>query len=128
MLRTLAVVLVGCVAGIGAARSATTPSRLEAITTAAWGNLQEHHQCADRAAGELIFEQYFDDGGPEALRNTRSATKTITGMLVGAAVDRQLLRVDSPVLPFFADRLPLASGSSKIAPHHRGLSDHELAA
>ena len=59
--------------------------------------------------GQLLLEQYFDDGGREALRNTRSATKTVTGMLVGAAVDRGLLRADSPVLPFFSDRLPLAN-------------------
>jgi CubicO group peptidase (beta-lactamase class C family) len=110
MLRTLAVVLVGCVAGIGAARSASTPSRLEAITTAVRaGTYKSITSVLIAQRGELIFEQYFDDGGPEALRNTRSATKTITGMLVGAAVDRQLLRADSPVLPFFADRLPLAN-------------------
>jgi CubicO group peptidase (beta-lactamase class C family) len=39
----------------------------------------------------IVYEQYFDDGGAAALRNTRSATKTITGMLVGAAVDRGIL-------------------------------------
>jgi CubicO group peptidase (beta-lactamase class C family) len=59
--------------------------------------------------GQLLLEEYFDDGGREALRNTRSATKTVTGMLVGAAVDRGLLRADSPVLPFFTDRLPLGN-------------------
>jgi CubicO group peptidase (beta-lactamase class C family) len=57
----------------------------------------------------ILYEHYFDDGGPEALRNTRSATKTVTGILIGAAVDRGLLRVDAPVMPFFKDLQPVAN-------------------
>jgi CubicO group peptidase (beta-lactamase class C family) len=56
--------------------------------------------------GREIYEQYFDAGGAAALRNTRSATKTVTGMLVGAAVDRGLLRPDARVLDYFPDRRP----------------------
>jgi CubicO group peptidase (beta-lactamase class C family) len=54
--------------------------------------------------GRVVSEHYFDTGGASALRNTRSATKTITGMLVGAAVDRGLLRTDARVLDYFPDR------------------------
>lgn len=57
--------------------------------------------------GAVVYEQYFDDGGAAALRNTRSATKTITGMLVGAAVDRGLLKPDARVLDYFHDKEPL---------------------
>jgi CubicO group peptidase (beta-lactamase class C family) len=39
--------------------------------------------------------------------DTRSATKSITGMLVGIAVDRGLLALDSRVLPFFPDKQPI---------------------
>ena len=57
--------------------------------------------------GRIVYEGYFDDGGADALRNTRSATKTITGMLVGLAINRGLLAgVAAPVLPFFADQGP----------------------
>jgi len=37
-------------------------------------------------AGEIIHESYYDEQ-PDALRNTRSVTKTITGALVGMAIE-----------------------------------------
>lgn len=58
--------------------------------------------------GQPIYEHYFDKDGAEGLRNTRSVTKTVTGMLVGLAVERGMLRADSPVLPYFPELRPLA--------------------
>jgi CubicO group peptidase (beta-lactamase class C family) len=58
--------------------------------------------------GKLLYEAYFDEDGMTGLRNTRSATKTVTGMLIGIAIDQGLLPgVSAPVLPFFPDRQPL---------------------
>ncbi len=57
--------------------------------------------------GSVVYERYFDEAGPAGLRNTRSATKTVTGMLVGAAVDRGLLSPQKRVLDYFQDRMPL---------------------
>ncbi len=57
--------------------------------------------------GKLVYEAYFDDAGAAALRNTRSATKTVTGMLVGIAVEQGLLSVEAPILPFFPDKEPV---------------------
>lgn len=58
--------------------------------------------------GKLAYERYFDSDGVDALRNTRSATKTITGMLIGAAIDRHLIpSVDAHVLDYLHDKLPL---------------------
>jgi CubicO group peptidase (beta-lactamase class C family) len=83
---------------------------LDDITAAVGGGAYKQITSVIVARGErVLYEQYFDTSGAEALRNTRSATKTVTGILVGAAVDRGLLHAESPVLPFFGDRLPVAN-------------------
>lgn len=55
--------------------------------------------------GKLVYESYFDEAGMNELRNTRSATKTVTSMLIGIAIDKGLLKgVDAPVMKFFSDK------------------------
>jgi CubicO group peptidase (beta-lactamase class C family) len=57
--------------------------------------------------GKLIHESYFDNE-PNGLRNTRSLTKTVTGMLIGIAIDKGLLSgVDANVFKFFLDKMPV---------------------
>jgi CubicO group peptidase (beta-lactamase class C family) len=64
--------------------------------------------------GKLVFERYFDEAGKEGLRNTRSATKSVTGMLIGIAIDRKLLSgVNAQILDFFPDRLPLRNPDAR---------------
>jgi CubicO group peptidase (beta-lactamase class C family) len=66
--------------------------------------------------GKLAYERYFDSEGAEGLRNTRSATKTVTGMLVGIAIDRRLLSgVSARVLDFLPDKQPLQNPDSRKA-------------
>jgi CubicO group peptidase (beta-lactamase class C family) len=50
--------------------------------------------------GRLVYEEYFEGAGAD-LRNTRSATKTITGTLLGIAIDRGLIpSAEAPALMF----------------------------
>jgi CubicO group peptidase (beta-lactamase class C family) len=58
--------------------------------------------------GELVFERSFDGTNITTLRNTRSATKTVTSMLVGIAIERGLLSgVDARVMAFFPEKQPV---------------------
>jgi CubicO group peptidase (beta-lactamase class C family) len=59
--------------------------------------------------GVLLHEAYFDAGGAQARRNTRSATKTVAGMLVGAAIaDGKLPGAQARALDYLRDRPPHA--------------------
>jgi CubicO group peptidase (beta-lactamase class C family) len=66
--------------------------------------------------GKLAFERYFDEAGAEGLRNTRSATKSVTGMLIGIAIDRGLLSgSQARILDFFPDKLPVQNPDARKA-------------
>lgn len=66
--------------------------------------------------GRLVHETYFDDGGREARRNTRSTTKTVTAMLVGAAIaEGDIPNVDAPVMPFIASHGPFENPDPRKA-------------
>jgi CubicO group peptidase (beta-lactamase class C family) len=56
--------------------------------------------------GKLVYEAYFDGSDWTTLRNTRSATKTVTSMLMGIAIDKGMVAVAAPVWQFFPDKLP----------------------
>jgi CubicO group peptidase (beta-lactamase class C family) len=57
--------------------------------------------------GKLAYEAYFGEETAETLHNTRSATKTVAGILAGIAIDqRKLAGVNATIAPFFADQKP----------------------
>ncbi len=54
--------------------------------------------------GQTVYEHYFD-GNADTLRDTRSATKSITSILVGIAIDKhQLPGVSTPILSILTQR------------------------
>ena len=62
--------------------------------------------------GELVHEQYRD-GDAETLRNTRSCTKTVAGMLLGIAIERGLVDgVSTPVHSLLEERVTGTSSRS----------------
>lgn len=58
------------------------------------------------ADGEVLHEAYFNGADETTLHDTRSVTKTITGMAVGAAIAEGVLSLDAPLAPLFADVAP----------------------
>lgn len=74
---------------------------LEALPGATSVLLQRH--------GQLMVELYARGADAQTLHDTRSAGKSITGILVAAAVQDGLLRRDTPVFAALADVQPLAN-------------------
>jgi CubicO group peptidase (beta-lactamase class C family) len=87
-----------------------SPERLQAMTDAVRkGDFQKVTSVLIARHGKLVYEQYFDADGVEGLRNTRSATKSVTGMLIGIAIDHGAIPgVQTPILRYFPDKQPLA--------------------
>lgn len=64
--------------------------------------------------GTLVYEQYYNGYTIDSLHNTRSATKSITGMLIGLAIQQQLIPSEkAAVLPYFRDKKPLRHPDSR---------------
>lgn len=60
-----------------------------------------------RQHGETVFEAYYNGADETQRHNTRSATKTINSMLIGAAIaDGKIAGVDAKALGFFKDKRP----------------------
>lgn len=64
--------------------------------------------------GKLVYENYFNGSNADALQDTRSATKSITEMLIGIAIDEKILPgVSAPILPFFPDKQPVENPDAR---------------
>ena len=89
-----------------AQESGLSSVRLEAMENAIRsGELQKIQSVVIARHGELVYEAYF--GGAEASTpmDVRSASKTVTSMLVGIAIDRKLLPgVGAQVLGYFPEK------------------------
>jgi CubicO group peptidase (beta-lactamase class C family) len=92
------------------ASAGLSPARLQQLESSVRrGDFKKIGSVLVARRGKLVYEQYFD-GDAATLRDTRSATKTITGMLVGLAIEGKLIpSVQATVLPYFNDKQPLAN-------------------
>jgi CubicO group peptidase (beta-lactamase class C family) len=54
----------------------------------------------------VLYERYFDNGAPDRLNDTRSATKTLVAMAVGKAIEEGYLKsLNDPIGPLFDNEL-----------------------
>lgn len=122
-LAALGCLLVLACAGIARAEDAAAavptpdPARLQTMTAAIRaGEFAKITSVLVAQHGELVSESYFNGADADTLLDTRSATKSVTDMLVGIAIDDGALAgVAAPVLPFFADKQPLANPDPRKA-------------
>jgi CubicO group peptidase (beta-lactamase class C family) len=82
-----------------AAQSGLSDARMRALDTALHsGEFKKVGSVLIARHGRLVYEAYLD-GDPATLRDTRSATKSITDILVGIAIDEHKLSgVDAKIL------------------------------
>ncbi len=61
--------------------------------------------------GKLIYEGYFGFGDERLLNDTRSATKSLTALMAGVAIDAGLLAEDQLIFPLLSDLAPFENDS-----------------
>ncbi|MEM9552783.1 MAG: serine hydrolase [Acidobacteriota bacterium] len=76
--------------------------------------------------GHLVVEEYFGGFHAERPHDTRSAGKTLSSLLVGTAVDRDLVAVDDHVLAHVGARWPVADLESEPDPRLAALRVEHL--
>ena len=57
-----------------------------------------------------LYERYFNGSSADALHDTRSATKSLTSLAVGIAIDQHLIpNLDAPAFAYLSDLRPFAT-------------------
>jgi CubicO group peptidase (beta-lactamase class C family) len=63
--------------------------------------------------GKLVYEGYFNGGGPDILNNTRSATKLFAALAVGSAIqDGAIASAQDLAFPYLADLSPFRNDTA----------------
>ncbi|MBX3586751.1 MAG: serine hydrolase [Ramlibacter sp.] len=82
-----------------------------AVWTAVLRDLEERHMLVDQIGlmvdGKLLATRHYGEHSETTLHDLRSATKSVTSLLVGIAVDRGLISsIDAPVDGWFPELAP----------------------
>ena len=57
---------------------------------------------------QVLYEQYFNGADENTQHDMRSASKSLTSLAIGLAMDQGLLKgVDEPILNYYKDKMPL---------------------
>jgi len=63
---------------------------------------------------KIIYEQYFNEGSTNYQHDMRSASKSLTSLALGFAIqDGFLAKLDQPIINFFKDKLPLKNNDPR---------------
>lgn len=69
--------------------------------------------------GRLVFERYYNGFGRDNPHDLRSATKSITSLLTGVAIERgAVASVDAPLMDYLAPAYPDVRGKNDISLRH----------
>jgi len=67
--------------------------------------------------GSLVFERYYNGGGPQLANNLHSVTKGLTALIVGAAVqDGSIPSVDTSIADLLPEDLAAEPGAEGSPP------------
>ncbi len=93
-----------------ACSSPASPPKYAGIATAlARGDAPKTTSVLVMRGGNIEYEQYWGGATAATLHNTRSATKSVTSLAIGAAIDRKLLPgVTAPAFSYLDDLEPFA--------------------
>ena len=95
-------------AGLDPARLTAAANRIRR------GDLGATHSLLVVRRGRLVVEEYFQGSGPDDVHTQQSVTKSVTSLLVGAAVDRGLIRSEGErVLDFFPEHADLRGADAR---------------
>ena len=66
--------------------------------------------------GKVLYEKYHGGFDEKSLQDTRSAGKTVTGTLIGIAIDKGFIKSEKePIIGYFGDKTPLKNPDPRKA-------------
>lgn len=113
-----------CIAPCHAAPRAPDPARLQALEQAiARDELKQIRSVLLQVDGKVVYEGYFNGADARTLHDVRSASKSVTALLVGAAIgDGHLPGLQARVYDYFPD----FTARHEVDPRLRGTTVEDL--